>query len=44
MFFKFMQRHISKLKNLGVGIVYLFGSRAAETYTKNSDIDIGIVF
>ena len=33
-----------ELKNLGVGIVYLFGSRAVKTALKNSDYDIGVVF
>lgn len=33
----------TKLKNLGVSIVYLFGSKAAGITTPLSDIDIGIV-
>lgn len=33
-----------KLKDLGVGIVYLFGSRANKTALQNSDYDIGVVF
>lgn len=33
-----------KLKELGVGLVYLFGSQAEELETPLSDIDIGIVF
>ncbi len=33
-----------KLKELGVGTVYLFGSRATDTALENSDYDIGIVF
>lgn len=32
-----------KLRKLGVGIVYLFGSSAQQTATALSDIDIGIV-
>ncbi len=35
---------ISKLKGLGVKIVYLFGSRATGTALENSDYDIGVVF
>ncbi|MDP3697185.1 MAG: nucleotidyltransferase domain-containing protein [Candidatus Taylorbacteria bacterium] len=35
---------VSKLKNLGVKIVYLFGSRAAGTALENSDYDLGVVF
>src|SRR3989338_337030 len=34
----------NKLQKLGVGIVYLFGSQAQKTATRQSDIDIGIVF
>ncbi len=33
-----------KLKKLGVGIVYLFGSRAVGKALKYSDYDIGVVF
>jgi len=33
-----------KLKELGVGIVYLFGSRAIGRALKHSDYDIGVVF
>lgn len=33
-----------KLKKLGVGIIYLFGSRAVNRALKYSDYDIGIVF
>jgi len=33
-----------KLSNLGVGIVYLFGSRALGTALEKSDYDIGVVF
>jgi uncharacterized protein len=33
-----------KLRDLGVGIVYLFGSRATGTAFSNSDYDIGVVF
>ena len=35
---------ISKLKNLEVKIIYLFGSRATGTALENSDYDIGVVF
>lgn len=33
-----------KLKELGVGIVYLFGSRATGVALDKSDYDIGVVF
>lgn len=33
-----------KLRNLGVGIIYLFGSRALGTALEKSDYDIGLVF
>lgn len=33
-----------KLKALGVGVVYLFGSRADGTAFPNSDYDMGVVF
>ncbi len=32
-----------KLENLGVGIVYLFGSKATGRASRSSDIDIGVV-
>ena len=35
---------ISKLKNIGVRIVYLFGSRATGTALENADYDMGVVF
>lgn len=35
---------VLKLKDLGVKIVYLFGSRATGAALENSDYDIGIVF
>lgn len=34
----------TKLRNLDVGAVYLFGSRADGTAFPNSDYDIGVVF
>ncbi|MBI3393341.1 MAG: nucleotidyltransferase domain-containing protein [Nitrospirae bacterium] len=33
-----------RLRNLGVGLVYLFGSQAQGTDTPLSDVDIGVVF
>ena len=33
-----------KLKKLGVGLVYLFGSRAEGTAGPSSDFDVGLVF
>src|SRR3989344_3943286 len=33
-----------KLKKLGVGLVYLFGSQAEGTAGPSSDFDIGVVF
>ena len=38
------KKHKEKLKELGVSIVYLFGSRANGTRTRASDTDIGVVF
>lgn len=35
---------IKKLKSLGVGIVYFFGSRAQGTALDHSDYDLGVVF
>ena len=33
-----------KLKNLGVAVVYLFGSRVDGTASERSDYDVGVVF
>lgn len=38
------EKNKTKLKKLGVGIVYLFGSRAVGGALKYSDYDIGLVF
>lgn len=38
------QQTKKRLKDLGVGIVYLFGSRSNETASENSDYDLGAVF
>jgi predicted nucleotidyltransferase len=38
------KKHKERLKELGVSIVYLFGSRATGRRTRSSDIDIGVVF
>lgn len=35
---------VDKLKELGVGLVYLFGSEAEGTAGPLSDVDIGVVF
>ncbi|MEK9156189.1 MAG: nucleotidyltransferase domain-containing protein [Patescibacteria group bacterium] len=41
---KIPQNSIRKLKSLGVGVVYLFGSEAQGTTHFDSDINIGVVF
>ncbi len=41
---KFTQSAIDKIKSLGIGVVYFFGSRSQEKVTSLSDFDIGIVF
>ncbi|MDP1689554.1 MAG: nucleotidyltransferase domain-containing protein [bacterium] len=41
---KLSKKSQRKLKELGVGIVYLFGSRVAGTALNISDYDIGVVF
>lgn len=38
------RKHKEKLKELGVSIVYLFGSRATGRKAPSSDTDIGVVF
>jgi predicted nucleotidyltransferase len=38
------KKHKERLKELGVSIVYLFGSRATGRKTRSSDTDIGVVF
>lgn len=38
------QKNQEKLKTLGVGVLYLFGSRARGIAEKKSDYDIGVVF
>ena len=41
---KISPKTTQKLKDMGVGLVYLFGSRAEGTAHPLSDFDIGIVF
>jgi predicted nucleotidyltransferase len=38
------RKHKERLKELGVSIVYLFGSRATGRKAQSSDTDIGVVF
>jgi len=33
-----------RMEGLDIGILYLFGSYAEDTYNSNSDLDIGVVF
>ncbi len=41
---KLKKNTIDKIKSLGVGVVYFFGSRSKGNITSLSDFDIGIVF
>ena len=41
---KLKKNTIDKIKSLGVGVVYFFGSRSQGNITDLSDFDIGIVF
>jgi predicted nucleotidyltransferase len=41
---KLSQKTTDRLKELGVGLIYFFGSRAQEHFLPLSDYDIGIVF
>lgn len=42
--YKFTTEDEERLAKLGIGILYLFGSRARDVAYKKSDYDIGIVF
>jgi predicted nucleotidyltransferase len=41
---EFTKHIIEKLENLGVGLVYFFGSRAMGNQSPKSDADLGVVF
>jgi len=41
---KFSKKQINQFKQMGIDIVYLFGSYAQERASALSDVDIGIVF
>ncbi len=42
--FQFSKKAVNFFRECGIGIVYLFGSRAEGTHKADSDFDTGIVF